>query len=473
MNEIKNIKDLVSEEKQFEVVNLIINKQYNNKSLAGIITKKFREKNISVRLMSSLFGGETKWQNLTDYQKVAFIDACSEGLPDMKILDINKWFSDEVLVKYDSKIKEIKEINSIYLKDFRKIDDYNYLGYITLEDIYNWYNNTLLIYNYEAQREPTYKTIGTGEKKITYETYTINDKAKMEIAKSIIEGTYEEDMLIYNVLIQDNPKNVLQVNETEKYNSGTIYDVEVVPNYNRTSNHYTVVNPLDGWHRTVAGVLAYEEAMKVGKKLEGRGYPLKLTIRDLQGSKNIVNQIFKRTDTSQDWLDQLDNSDYNLFIEALVEQSALLKDKVSKTYEQYVANDGNLTYSAILSETIEKMCTNIQVNNRLNRRTVAGKMAMIIDDLFEAFLMKYGTMHNLINTTHLVDVNIFIGYLAVANGLSELKNYDEELLKIADKIMALGNNDLIPLKLINKGVSVKNVYTFFENIVKDVVNHDN
>jgi hypothetical protein len=109
MNEIKNIKDLVSEEKQFEVVNLIITKEYNNKTLASIITKKFREKNISVRLMSSLFGGETKWQNLSDYQKVAFIDACSEGLPDMKILDINKWFPDEVLVKYDSKIKEVKE----------------------------------------------------------------------------------------------------------------------------------------------------------------------------------------------------------------------------------------------------------------------------------------------------------------------------------------------------------------------------
>jgi hypothetical protein len=213
--------------------------------------------------------------------------------------------------------------------------------------------------------------------------------------------------------------------------------------------------------------------MKEGKKLENRGFPLKLTIRNLQGSKNIVNQIFKRTDTSQDWLNQLDNNDYNLFIEAFVEQSKILKGKVSKTYEQYLSNDGHLTYSAILSETIEKMCTNIQVNNRLNRRTVAGKMAMILDDLFEALLMKYGTMHNLINTTHFVDVNIFIGYLAIANILSELKSYDEELIKVVEKITSLNNDQLISLKLINKGVSVKNVYNFFEKMVKDVVNNDN
>jgi hypothetical protein len=471
MNEIKNIKDLVPEEKQFEVINEILKEQYNNKTLANAITKKFREKNINVRLMSSLFGGERKWQNLTDYEKVAFVDGCKDGMPDMEILNINKWFPDEVLVKYDSKIREVKEVNSILLKNAIKINDYNYLAYAPLQDIYNWFNNTLLIYNYEAQREPTYKTIGTGDKKIVYETYTINDKAKMEIAKSIIDGNYEEDMLIYNVLIQENPKNILQVNPTQKYDN--IYDVEVVPNYNRASNHYTVVNPLDGWHRTVAGVLAYEEAYKMGKNLDDRGFPLKLTIRDLQGSKNIVNQIFKRTDTSQDWLDQLENSDYNAFIEALVEQSEILREKVSKTYEQYLVTEGNMTYSAILSETIEKMCTNIQVNNRLNRRKIAGRMAMIIDDLFEAFLMKYGTMHNLINKTHLADVNIFVGYLAVAYELNELENYDDELLKIADNIMKLTNAELLPLKLINKGVSIKNVYNFFEKIAKEVINGDN
>jgi hypothetical protein len=80
---------------------------------------------------------------------------------------------------------------------------------------------------------------------------------------------------------------------------------------------------------------------------------------------------------------------------------------------------------------------------------------------------------NLINNTHLADVNIFIGYLAIANILSELKNYDNELLEIANKIMELTNEELLPLKLINKGVSIKNVYNFFERIVKEVVNHEN
>jgi hypothetical protein len=472
MNEIKNIKDLVPEEKQFEVINEILKEQYKNKKLSDAITKKFREKNLNIRLMSSLFGGEKQWQTLSEYEKIAFVDGAHDGLPDMEILDINKWFSDDVLVRYDSAVKEIKEVNSIFIKDAIKIDDYNYLGYAPISDIYNWYSNTLLIYNFEAQREPVYQTIGTGDKKITFETYSINDKAKMEIAKSIIAGTYEEDMLIYNVLNQENSKNVLQVRETLKYGTETICDVEVTPNYDRTSNNYTVVNPLDGMHRTLAGVLAYEEAYKMGKTLDKKGFPLKLTIRDLQGSKNIVNQIFKRTDTSADWLSQLENSDYNMFIEALIEQSETLKEKVSKSYESYFANQGHLTYSAILSETIEKMCTNIQVNNRLNRRMTAGKMAMVIDDLFESFIMKYGTMHNLINKTHLADINIFIGYLAVANILHELKNYDDVLMKISNKIISLTEEELIPLKLINKGVSVKNVYNFFEKIAKEVVSNE-
>jgi hypothetical protein len=86
--------------------------------------------------------------------------------------------------------------------------------------------------------------------------------------------------------------------------------------------------------------------------------------------------------------------------------------------------------------------------------------------------MKYGTMKNIIEKTHLADVNIFVGYIAIANVLREIEDYTTFIIKIGEKLCSLTNEELEPLKLINRSVNIKKVYDYFEKIAKEVVNNE-
>jgi hypothetical protein len=464
MNDIKTIKNLISIDDQYDIIDKIVNEEFKNLKLTDEVTKKFKDKNLSIRLIPALFGGDKQWSDFSEIEQIAFIEGAKKGL-DWEILNTEKWFSNKSLIDYDSRTVEIKQIDSMFFKNIRKIDNNNYLGYEKLKTIYEWFNNTMLIYNYDSQREPIYMSIGTKGRIV--KTYSVNSKAIIEIKKSMIEGTYEEDLLIYNVLIQ-NQKNIPQVSETQKFED--IYDLEVKPNYDRKSINYTVVNPLDGWHRTLAGVMAYEECLKKGIELD-KGFPIKLTIGDIKRAQRIVNQIFKRTDTSPSWLSTIDNSDYNDFVNAIESQSKLLKGKLSKTYDEYLAKN-SLTYLSILADAVKNCATDIPLDVKVQRWSVAGNIANIIDELFEFFEMKYGNMKNIIDKTHLADVNIFIGYIAIANSIREIEDYTTLIIKIGEKVCSLTNEELEPLKLINRSVSVKHVYNYFEKIAKEVISNE-
>lgn len=463
MSEIKTIKTLIPEDVRFEVIDRIVEEEYGNKKLMDSLTLKFKEKGFQLRLATALLGGDKQWSDIPELVQVAFIEGAKESL-EWEILDANKWFTNDVLATYDTTINETQNIDSILFKNAIKIDDFNYLLYWDLKSIYNSYNNDLIIYNYETQREPEYKTIGTRKKPIM--TYSLNPKAVEEIARDIISGEYEEDMLIYNVLLK-NQKITPQVDIKDTKQPG-IVNIEVVPNYERDSKNYTIVNPLDGWHRTMAGVRAYGIALKQGVELK-RGYPTKLVMRNLKGAKHIVDQIFKRNDTSRQWTHDLASTDYNEFIELLIDSSKILKGNVVKTYEQYMAVSGSLTYSYILSMTVERFTT-IEVNNKLQRKMVSESIANIIDMIFEYLLMKYGNMEDLMKKTHLVEPNIFVGYLAIAEQLREFEgDYESYVIKIGEKLCSLTEEELKPLKLTYKTFNSQELYQFFEKIAKGVI----
>jgi len=472
MSEIKTIKTLIPEDEQYEIIDKIINEEFDNQTLTDALTSKFKEKGFPIRLITLLFGGEQDWVDLPELAKVAFIDGASEGFKKSDknekigwtiLNDIDKWFENNTLVEYDAKVNELKPVDSILIKNMTQIDDLNYVGYISYETIYNAFNNSLLVYNKEAQRQSTYRQAGTTGKKLR--EITLNNTAVEEIKKEMIAGTYEQDMIIYNVLLtrQD---IIPQVTPTKKFDN--IYDLEIIPNYDRKSKNYTIVNIADGYHRTVACVRAYSECLKRGNKLEG-GLPIKITMRNLQGAKKIIDQTFKRTDADSKWLDTLSDSDYNDFVDLLIKTSKVLnKGKVSRTFEECDATN-SLTYSYILSKAIERYATNIQVNAKLNRKMVADKMANIIDELFDYFIIKFNDMETIKNETHLASVNIFIGYLAVANEIRLVEDYENLLIKIADKIIAMPKEDIEFLKLTWKDLSVKKIYDYFKNMAREVI----
>ena len=460
--EIKTIKNLIDEEVKYNTINKIVKDEFDNQNLIDELTTKFTEKGYPIRTAIAVLNEDQQFNDIPELYQVAFIESAKESL-DWEILNVNKWFSDELLLTYDTSVIEITKMDSLKFKNVIKIDDFNYLTYWDLKDIYEGYNNGLFFYNYDTQREPEYISLGT--KKHVIKKYSLNMKAVDEIARDIISGDYEEDMITFNVLLK-NQKIIPQVSVEETKLEG-IVNVEVVPDHNRNSKNYTVVNPLDGWHRTKAGVRAYGEALRQGVKLK-RGFPLKLVMRDMKGAQHIVGQIFKINSTNRQWTHGLENSDYNEFISVLVDSSKVLKGNVVSTYEEYMAIT-SLTYSYILSIAVEKF-TDIPVNSKLQRKMIAENMANTIDMIFDYLLLEYKDMKTLIKETHLVEPNIFIGYLAIAEELRDVEgNLEDYIVKIGERLCTLPEEQLKELKLTFKVFNTIEVYKYFKNLAKEVI----
>ena len=88
-------------------------------------------------------------------------------------------------------------------------------------------------------------------------------------------------------------------------------------------------------------------------------------------------------------------------------------------------------------------------------------------------MMKYKDINSLMEKTHLVEPNIFIGYLAIAEQIREHEgNYEEFVIKIGEKLCSLTEEQLKPLRLTFKAFNSQDVYKFFEKIAKEVINDE-
>jgi hypothetical protein len=132
----------------------------------------------------------------------------------------------------------------------------------------------------------------------------------------------------------------------------------------------------------------------------------------------------------------------------------------------------SLTYSYILSIAVEKF-TDIPVNSKLQRKMIAENMANTIDMIFDYLLLKYKDMKTLMKETHLVEPNIFIGYLAIAEELREVEgDLEDYIIKIGEKLCALPEEQLKELKLTFKVFNTTDVYKFFKNLAKEVIENE-
>lgn len=471
MENTKTIKKFLDDDTKTSVLEKLINEEFSNRKLINKLQEIFTKKGLSTNIIQSIFSEDQSFFDLNELCQVGFIQGCYEGL-EWEYLNPEQWFKNEQLVAFDMYENVEKIVTTMKFKTMKKIDDFNYLGYIDWEQIYDYYNNVLIYYNKDTQREGTYKKLGT--KNHVIRTITVNDKAVREIADLIKKGKYEEDMIILNLLLKDN--NILQISEEQRIED--IYDVEITPNYDINSPSYTVCSILDGYHRLKAFVLAYESCKRDNINMDKRfGLPFKLVIRNQEDAKEIVRLSFKRTDTGKEWLESLKNDDYNKFVNDLVNNCKTLKGKVANTYKEYTMLQGMLTYMSILTESIKK--TKIQVNSLSVRVNMVKNFAKTIDDLFDYMLEKYfnNDINDMIENSKLADVNIFNGYIAIANSMKNITDdfkRMELISKIGDTLYCLTEEEMFELGLGRKNnVGARKTFEFFTNLTRNIQEGDN
>ena len=466
----------IDEEKQYEIINKILDEEYRNKELVNHLRDIFAKKGLPINIISTLFSREQDWQDISKMGQIGFVDGCYNILK-WDNLKLNKWYSDVDIASYMTYSKVNEEIKEVYLPEMIKLDEMTYIGAREINVISKYLENLLFLYNKETQRASKYTTLGTSDKIIR--TISFNQKAINEMKELIKNGNFEYDLIVINVLLI-NKNNDPRVEIKSAYSNSNIYNITITPDYDINSNRYTVINLLDGFHRCMAFVRACEEYKnETGEELTYKT-PIKLVMRDLQDAKRIVGQTFKRSDTDKGFVKAMEVNDYTIFLDGLMKKCKTLSPKkVADYYDDYLYKKNSYTHKIVLLDGLKK-CKDIPFNKPMQCNFVQKSMAKIIDLLINYLCdgCYNGNIKEMINNSNLMDINIFLGYIAIADVLKDIKDENElieYIQEIGDRLYLIqeeNKSELEELKLTNKKYNANNIFNYFKKIAMEVVNNE-
>lgn len=414
-------------------VDKVVEKQMLRGDLWREINNEFERKGLDSRSLLLLLDDDKKTaSDLTDYELIAFSKVAYDKLK-WKELNPKRYFGDVTLVGYENYYRIEEFIDTIELKNFIKIDEFNYRGQITYKQIYDYVNNNLLIYSHDAQRSPKYRDVGSKNgKPQKLKVINVNEEAVEQICNSILEGKFEDSEIVLNCELIKNKKQ--QFKFIPKYED-ILGDIIIKPNCEMYEDTATWVNVTDGWHRRNAIVLAvtrhYE---KTGEWLEG-SIGARLVRATRERARRIVHQTFLRSTDEPEWVNALAEDDYTKFVDLLVKQSKRLT--IENTIEEAEIND-KLTSKSLLTDIIKN--TGIAVNDSSEALFKAMDISKNFDLMYD-YSIKKGVELN----PYKVGAYIYIAYEiddvnTILRVLEKLED-DEKFIKMCNKFK--NTNDFI------------------------------
>jgi hypothetical protein len=471
----------------------IINKQFKNKELIRNINMELAKKNLNTNLTAGLFeDGSVTVNKLSQTEKIAIAKATYETLKIEKV-NYRNYFDDSDIIDYNGYMNVEKRITEIELNNLERIDEYNYIGRISYEQIYNYIKFVLFRYNKLSQR--AYKTKSLGTKDGVTRVIDINQSNVDAMEELILEPKHklEDTQIIVNIRLPEGDENFepsyrftslaemfpainkidMSAKDKEELlkSLSTIGTLKVKPNYEIDSPTFTVVDMLDGFHRMLAVYQAVEtyKEQNNGAILQG-GLDIRVVLRTLSEAQEIIRQIFQRADTNTEFLKGFEQGDYANFLNLVQENSAILRNQIAINFNEHLMNK-TLTYKTILIDAIK--LTDIPVEQKGKIRDISKKIADGIDEIIEYTKVKYfnDNLDEMKSNSHLLDCNMFVGYLAISNAMRVLNNYDM-IDVIVDNLYSIPDSELKKLKLKNSPntCSYKDVYNYFTNLVMEVIN---
>lgn len=447
----------ISKKELLENVTKLLYDKCDDISFIKFLNKKFSDKGLSVKIPSLLMdkNESTNVDNINNLELITLINAIYEYYNDFKYKPSN-YFSDMELSEFDSYVhKDENVVDSIHLKNGIKINDQQWVFYVPLEDCYLYKNSLLIRYNVQTQRKAEYKEIGT--KGFVVEDAALDENAVESIKSVFLEENFTPNLITLNVLIQEG--KTAQFSESGR-------DVIITPNYDRSSPNTTYVDCIDGYHRYTGGCKAYKEALDKGKKLKG-GLIVSLVRMTVDEARNYIAREFKRSSTSQEWLDSITENDYTKMADKIISNIDLskigLNDFVGLTYDD-IKYKNKITNRSVFVNGIKS--TDIQVNDLsevvFSSKKIGEITTIIINQIATHFNNDY---KKILKESMFLDANIFIGYIAIANKIMNYKDYDYRAFEIAEKLYELNKNYKEierDLYLKNKNYTIYKIFNYFE-----------
>ena len=418
-------------ELQTEIRKIIL-KDFDNYELKRLLNKRYIEKGFNPKDITLLFDEKKYIEEFDEMKTICISKALYEYYNNNEKLNPKRYYSVPTLEMYKNYIITSEVVDKIKINNVIQINQEEYIGILTYEDIYKYMNASMFCYTLSAQRQPTYKKMG--DKYVAVPT--IDDKAVNSIAETVLKEQLESTQIILSYIIDDTHIPKIKFNPFFE-NIGELIIEEVL-------------SIIDGYHRVAGinlGVIKY--LAETGKYLNGY-ITVKILISDLAKARANVVQSFKRASTSEAYLRSITQDDKSNFLDKIINISKTFKDNIALTYEEAKALN-KLTYRTLLLDIVDKM--SIDFSNMSEVIIKSKKISEQFDILYD-FLKDEDLNINLNG------ILLWIAYQIVENNINEIDIY----YNILELITNISKEQKATWKLENKTIRLNLVINYFNQV---------
>lgn len=449
----------LDEKEQKDIIDRLINTQVKNKQLINEIRKEFESKKLQYSKVSAVFNLLKDFDELETNEKIAFVTASYRILKKEELIP-NRFFGNNALVKYQMFTNQSEKFDTIRLEQVRRINDFEYQGYIPDRILALSMEYGLLYYNIDTQRP--YEAKAVGDKGRYLRKLDINQKNVDEMFELMKEGKFEDTEITLNVRRIKGYDSKWHF--TPQWNDIGMF--EITPNYDTNSKNFTIVDIADGTHRILAKKKYVEWYYKEYDKYppDTQGIKVAIKIRTEEECKEFIRQVFQRADVvDKEYIENLKVDEYSQFVKDMVNESDILKGRVGERYEDILVNN-KLTSYTLLKNTIKEFAK-INFESVIDKNDKLEDLAKSIDMIITYLCEKYfsNDLNSMIEDKTFMSNGMFVMYVLLADMINEGK-IDKKYKNIIDVLYSLKDDqEFKDLKLELKNIDIEKVKKFVDD----------
>ncbi|MGG0308301.1 DNA sulfur modification protein DndB [Priestia megaterium] len=404
-----------STEELIEKLVPVIDEVRNNKSKMKILENGLEKNYIRYGRIRKYFLNPKEELSKIDLRELLLITKQLNVIkPEYKEVHYSEFFTERELESaelYNPAINDEPEMDfPLTFNNFMQVSANVYIGVLDIKEISKIYSDRLLRYNFDYQREASYKqrADGTIEK-----VPKLNANAVKDITRETLNGSLSTTTLTWNALA---------------FSSDDGEEITFVPSKMRiTINKGTRLDILDGMHR-INGII---DALHENPNLE-HNMTVMITNFDTTEAQKHLAQISKINEISKEHIKSLEKVKLSDFVVDQVKKNSDLNDKRIATGKAANISHGELTTFNILSSVIEE---EFNMVSKKEAKNVSDELENFFNELLGSFPEEFIT--NFLETSKssvISDPNMFAGYIVLAKRMKnegiKYKNVKEILSSI-------------------------------------------
>ena len=378
---------------------LILQSYSNDNKIITEVIERLAEKNIPRSKIIGLFTQAIAFSYIAEIELCLFTKSLYDVVHEYKIKP-DEYFN-EIELQQAEFYKYIKteKTNQIVLHNVDQINEYQWLcTKETYQNIAKYFENGLLTYNPNTQRQPLKRKVGNR----IIEVININPKKITEIKEEMLKNTFNTNAILFNVR---------RISGMEKIKYNTKERTLVIE-----KDENTFIDIIDGMHRMGGMLKAIEEKPEIDGITSIYIYHV-----DEEKARQIIRQEAKTTPIDEEWIELFDVSNPNLEIVKNINTKQRLNEMFNRIGLDNIAlrRENKLVTFETLSKTIE------YIYDLKNKPIIFAQE--VENFLIELFNIIIGINHKAFNEelsitreiSYMADNNTFIGYIALGEELRQ------------------------------------------------------